>query len=1255
MKITNLYNHFFLNYVNLKLKFTLKFFWLYGFIFGCKILFSNHLMADPINIFKDTTWSSDIDHTLSPTNTFNVSNSILTVQGISSKSTDIIIRSPSASGAAKIAFNNSTLSLNAGAFVHNANYSNSFTQLSGDVNFNAVNDSKLSLSRITDFDLTATMLTPSSVSTTLNINITNSALLLNQIEFKYNTSTIGAINIINDANKKPYYTSVFNGNPDQANTALQLTTMDRLNLQNANLQVKGSINITNLSNITLSNSDLNCDGYCTYIGQVKDIYLSEGSTFIADSRSSILDMQNGAVLDVNKSTFKVDKVSMKNWNGSVFTFATTSNATFNNIEIPKYTGTSANSNFIIRNTGNSTFNIKQLIFVDNHSADTQLKIISDSTGSTGVIGKLSVSDNNFTLDVQSANLDVGDINYTNVDRININNTSSVDYKLTIGNIDVKVKENSALLEPLNFNFNTTNLTVKDINVEYSAVYNNNSNVLNFNLGANNNINIANINATTANVINIEGNSLAENTLNVGNANFIPPSINEIFGTIIHIKSNQLIIKDIVFNLSGNLNYYGSLEANNSNVNISNIKGYIDNFKIVNSNMTIGAGQINMVNSAQAIEIDSGSLTLNSAIFTNASHASVVNSNGIVTLNSYNYLNSFDNIGTLNVNQGAQINTLTSNSNTNTSAAVTNLYGQVNINKTVINPNSTLNIGKGESNFTNFDQAKGASTNFFVNSVTNMGTAANHGTFNISGLVNANSLAGDNNINFNLVSSPSTNSLFNINNLDSTATVASLGIQLNSTSLLLPGAPNRFNLITIKNGDLAYTTGGFDAAYLAANNITITQNWLNPQIGMDIAADNSQTLWIEIKRLTNYKGMLSYLNDGDSTALSIATKIDNMIAANQSDQNITNIINSLDFSGSSNTIKEEQEVYIAHNSPNADFSTLKNLSSIGQNITALKPINNEIFLQSMNNSRGGALKVLNDKSKKYYAQNDYEAWVSMDFGFNDLANKNFVKGYSGSFNDFQAGVSGSLLNNLTTTGAIGFNNGKLKGSNRSYDSNISGYSLGGSATYFASYYYGTFSVMYSSSKYDNQRNIGFMNNSYSSNRDTVARSSNTLSAISSKLELGLDANLYGAIFNPNIFAGFSRISSGAIKENGSSASLAYKGFSTLVTEFGLGFNLYKDYLREEFLKQKNVKLTPIFGLNILQRSYTAPKTEFNFTHTNHNTLITDKTGEYQGVSVQSNLGLAYKKSGFTAMLAYGLDKGMGSYTNNIIKFDIKYDF
>lgn len=1148
----------------------------------------------------------------------------------------------------------------------------------------------------------------------VDITVYDSSLFINEINITaenedltehptgYTTSSIGMLVFHNtDETSKSLNTSTINGAVDptceycknfkyydeEDKVAIVTPEIGTFELTNYVLAINGDVLAGEISGFTMFNSDLTFDG--ATFGEVGNFSMDEGSNFLMTDPDAVLVFDEAGLMNMNSSTFQGSHIVVKN--PTAFSINLT-NSSFNAEDISLYNSESEATmiygGLTISAKAGSTVDIGTLDLTDawqnpvTDPADFNLALLGDSSSNIH-IGEIKI-ENDTTIDLTTF--------YGNIDLITINN-DEISFKtqaakdagsdINIGTIDLTSDSGSTTI-----NTNSITLNIDTLNLE---------NTTNFSFYTTNaDTNFNEINCDACEVITFSGASAGSNTVtinNFNNAEADATTTNEFSGVsvdvadsynsagtitltdsaVVHINglhgeySSFSVSEDSLFYIeqgssfaldSANIEAGSALIINadnsfvNEDVQINNSGVFVlqgaDTFSTLNntdSSLTVLNGEMASVDSADQINGETDGIRVDT-----------INNEGNLYLMNGVYADSVTSNGAIYITGDVYVNNLTLETTTNGENDQLNFIVLDNSDPDCWDclPNSTLHVEGSITGLENTDvNVYFQHTSVFLPGINNYFTLIDNDS---GSLTNPKSIAG-------LVHSANDegsqslypawlNVSFGISNNDadnSASPSCEGGKPCEDTSLVYWSStadPNKEHLKHLH----------FNLGVLPDFNEfgDITDNVPKPDNG-----DNSdgQSIWIEVERLTDYKTLITATGNPyaeDQSLINLASTIDRIVANGDVTEGLNDVVNSLDYN--SGCGGSDEIIYDVHNggADNIDVSDAPCVITMSQNMETLKPINNEVFLLSTHNQVSKDIYNMATVNRNYNKLHEVKVWGTNNLNYDNAQDKNWVTGYSSYGDSVQLGVTTAVANGFNLTGAIGFNATQLDGNDDLYDSGVLGFSYGASASYIVHSFYMSLSALMATNIYDNSRNVYFLNNGYTSNNSIESMSNTHVNEIIGSFEIGTELPILTDTFIvPKFFVSEGFISDSDYSESGSSGSLDVRGFSTPMTEIGIGVDLYRELLLPVFLGQTNAFWYPKINVSLVDRIYNAPNTNYSFIGTGDDYLTTAYGADYSGMLAKVSGGLEYSKDHLSISLDYYLDIGIAGYMDTTIAAQIKY--
>ena len=1133
----------------------------------------------------------------------------------------------------------------------------------------------------------------------------------------YTTSSIGILKFYNaDETSKSMNTSTINGAIDDDceyckefkyynvgdKVAIVTPEIGSFELTNYVLAINGDVLAGEITNFTMYNSDLTFGG--ATFGEVGTFSMDEGSNFLMTDPDAVMVFDEAGLINMESSTFQGTNIVVKN---PAMFFIGLNDSSFNVDYISFYNyeseATMIYGGLTLDADAGSTVDIGTLDLTNawqNPVTDPEdFNLVLNGSSSSNIhIGEIKI-ENDITIDLTSF--------YGNIDLITINNdelsfntkaAKNAGSDIQIGEVDFTSDSGSATIstDSITMNIDTLNL----------------DNTTNFYFNASNaDTNFTTINCDECNTINFHGDS--NTTVDWKNQEV---SIGD--KVTITNFNNKGATENTENNFSGGLvvvtnsyNSAGTITLNGGAVVLMNgLQGVYSTFQV-------SENSVFYIENDSSFTLDSAYVEQGSTLIINSDDAFInedvtINNSGTFALNgadTFSNLNNTDNAVTL-LNGGMGSEYFKDENGNDICPTGECIDGKDNgISVDTINNDGYLYLSNGVY----VNTITSSNTMFITGDV-----YVNNITFEGADNPNSKVINEGNQLNFIILDNAETdewntlpNSTLHVEGSITGLENTDVNVYFQHTSIFLPGVNNYFTLITNDSGALM-NPKSFASLVMSANDPS-SQNlypaWLNVSFGIsNNNADNTdaskedtslvywdstdsngeeagghlhfntdfnpldptkedkpdngdntngQSIWIEVERLTDYETLITATGNPyaeDQSLVNLARTIDNIIAAGDVTEGLNDVVNSLDYNSGCGA--SDQIIYDVHNgnADNIDVSDAPCVITMSQNMETLKPINNEIFLISTHNQVSKDIYNMATVNRSYNQVGEVKVWGTNNLNYDNAQNKDWVTGYSSYGDTVQLGITGAVAKGFNLTGAIGFNATQLNGNDDLYDSGVLGFSYGASASYVLSHLYMSLSALMATNIYNNNRNVYFLNNAYTSNSSIESTSNTHVNEIIGSFEIGTELPILTDTFIvPKFFVSEGFISDSDYNESGSSGSLDVRGFSTPMTEVGIGVDLYRELLLPVFLGQTNAFWYPKINVSLVERIYNAPNTNYSFINTGDDYITTAYGADYSGMLAKFSGGLEYSKEHLSISLDYYLDIGIAGYMDTTISAQIKY--
>lgn len=1082
-------------------------------------------------------------------------------------------------------------------FSHGIGSINSKTILADNVDFQIYNSSSLSLGQITDMSNDNDLHNNDPVHPAfINFDIENSDLFITQIILNQQYSSITSLKIEN--------TDAENGiNLHNA----QISGAKDPNNPNKTLAIKAR----NIGDIILTNSRLKINGDIELLTGIGTLELS------------------GAKLTINGDINAENAISYANLERSTLdiagdisftTISVNSNSQLNMQDMQlKAPGISINSNI------NSTTNINDIYLGDytnfiSFNANT-VGGASLNINTFDLTGLANISTNNKRSYTFNSNQDSEiNINHILIDDPKLQN--NIKFAGSIGQIDYYNTDTIIILGD-----NTTN----DLTIDSIVIHDDNTQNSTVEL------NTTDFEATIHQLIVESDKTLALKIIineneqdSESNLNFI--NINNQYGSLIFgdqttqplslyaeniITNGDIIITNVTGSISNKVQLNGILNLQKSDMQLHNLSGTVDQINLINSQLVIDNNQNTKVTLNGDIIIDSTSslqLLGNGLHIEQNDSGQITNTGGKLTISSSN---SF---GTLNNIQGETF----INDGTNSFIAVYNKNGaKLNISAPttiddLYNTDSSDLIIKDSTNVNSLHQSSDSTLYLYIDDYTEESLLHIHDSM--------------------------------VNNLLNGEVI----ITLETTSILKPGLHNYYYLLQTDQGPIM-------TAPDLENHINITPPWINYYYGIDdnngTNSSDGQTAWIDIQRLTNYQELIAAVPgaNNDNGLKQIAELIDKQVITNHVTNNLEDVINSLDYNSSCD---DEEWLYDAHQGDTIiDIENAPCLYNLADNMSTLKPVHSEIYTLLTHNTVNSVFQAIETHNTNERFIDSISFWNSLDIGYSSLSDQNYITGYKNLYQNLYIGLSYNLLNTFNITSALGVGYASVSGNHHLYDSDAFNINASMMGSYQLDDYYFSLGGVLNIANYYTSRNMEFLNNEYSDNNNTQAKSSPksyelALKAIA-KYEILLHNDLY---FTPKASLLTAFINNAAYEEKDTSANLKVQSSVVNLYELTAGFDIYKELIYGDFLATNASFIQPTASVELVDRIYKTPTTNVNFVDLpDASDQITISGAGYQGLGIRTNVGILYEYDTYLIYAEYRLEKQFTGLLDTGIFASLKYQF
>lgn len=321
-------------------------------------------------------------------------------------------------------------------------------------------------------------------------------------------------------------------------------------------------------------------------------------------------------------------------------------------------------------------------------------------------------------------------------------------------------------------------------------------------------------------------------------------------------------------------------------------------------------------------------------------------------------------------------------------------------------------------------------------------------------------------------------------------------------------------------------------------------------------------------LTRTKSLSNFIKEKDTDIVNL---LDNIINKNSIEVDSTNHVQSLDEKSGLNT--DTLKII------NGLFRS-KTASALANNITSLRPINNEFILNVTSTNSDKLLDAIKNSNNYSYESDKgkLSLWANSSFGSNDFSNTVSVIG--GTLNSQAIAVGASTKIKAFKLGAfLGYVNSDYNSSY--YTSSIPMYGAGiYSDITLPKAYFLKLSTVFTTSNFKGNRFQYFIDDK----SDFTFKNNDFQSSINAGKTYVVAKNF----FTPYVTAKLGYLKSDSYSETGGSSSLRVKGFSSAYYSAGVGFEYAK------FINfSGNSNLIPKVGIAYTLKYYKIPASEAEF--------------------------------------------------------------
>jgi len=1027
----------------------------------------------------------------------------------------------------------------------------------------------------------------------LEFIVNDSDLSISEIKFDNSNSFISNFYVSNNEKDRGKYRFNING-------GIVAAKINSFTVENGDVILGGDILVEGgISNITLNNSDLLLNG--NKLSQVALIDLRNGAIFKADPRAGEHTIEIGGgdnILLEDGSSMYAQNILLKIPSLNI---RLSGENTF--LSVDKISFDAAPNDFSIIEMAASIKAKAKIGILDatipcinNGCAqgDKPIKFNGDKLSSYE-IDKIIINNDYVSLNTDKAFIDIKNIDYQNSEIKLYAIGQSEDRVLHIGSINV--------LNDASNNSNTYKIDLRNQNAAIDSIKFKSADELDLTANSSK-INFGNIYCDSCKITNIVGDgssSISINNYNSGSG------------------STRNFFQKITMDVYGAYNSGGTFEASEAKLNFNSLNGIYDSIVLTSSTLNI--------NSASDITLTNGSIDIDndSALSINAAHVFKdpvnIDNKGMLRISAANNLGVLNNDGIAYLDGKSYINTINNNKELH-------LYSGAAIDNLTNTTDSTIYV-YGGNYITNFNPEIDSKLVFKVDFKDSKPGLTIHEMLNP----------------FNINSDP-----------DILPEDRNLQIIFKGVSVLKPGLKNRYEIIKTEKGGIE----GISADDFS-NILGVLPPWLIHEEGINYNngenASNGETAWISVHRLTNYKALIGAVPGygSDSSIMNIAALIDSVVGENNITAGLEDVVNSLDLNSKCGF--DDQLIYEAHQGVTIlDISKAPCLYNMAANMNTLKPVSNEVYALYSHNNTQKSLDTLLEANREYVYSNEIYSWYKGDAGYTSLADKGYDKGFSGVNSMFFVGATIAPLNSINVSGMLGFGMGMLNGNSSFFDTTSNTLSAGLAGSYLANSYYASLSTAVGFTNFRTDRNIAFLDNEYSDNRDAIANSSLSVLELGVKAETGKEFIVNSNTFlTPKVFAGQSVLNNSGYKEFGSSGALKVDSSNLLVSEVGVGAELRRELIMPYWTGIKNAFWYPKVGINLVERFYNAPTTKMQFLGVADDAYASIVSANYSGILGQLYGSVLYQAQKFAVQVGYNGEITASGYMNHSLNATLKYSF
>ncbi len=430
-----------------------------------------------------------------------------------------------------------------------------------------------------------------------------------------------------------------------------------------------------------------------------------------------------------------------------------------------------------------------------------------------------------------------------------------------------------------------------------------------------------------------------------------------------------------------------------------------------------------------------------------------------------------------------------------------------------------------------------------------------------------------------------------------------------------------------------------------------------QIPIDI---EGETVSFYVNRLINYTDILKGIGWGDDLGIDIANSLDMAVENEDVTDAMQDIYNSLDYNSlcpAPSGPSEGEWINGAHTG-GEEFNDWDNpcLNTLANHISELKPFSMEAMVLFNHNAINNVFKIMSKQTSKYYGIHQYEVWFENINSFNFLNTKDYSVGYSGFNSGFQIGLTGNIAKNLNGSISTGLQLGAIDGKSN-YDASIAGSNISASLSYIMNYGYINLSGLYSLNNFNTSRELLWMVNDFTANKEFAAKGDMLINEFASRIEMGVALETFLDVqITPKIFGGYSHVYIPSWNEGHASFAYTFDKLNVNLYDVGGGFDFAKETLVQEFLGVERAMWKTQLFVGVVKYFYNDIDTVFKWKGIDDKYYIEMPGSGYHEPRLQSKISIGYEKNGFGLTVGYGMEVTVpNSYINHDISLNLRFIF